>query len=342
MRVLRYGASLFLLFFSWLTFQASPFFPLGFLALYVLTTSFTAWRQQRNNYLIFMTLTVFTMSAYVAAYKYVLDHVPVENLYVLSEQSFHLLSKGTFSQYVSLLDPARYGAIFEWWNYIFPIKRLPSALYLQITVMNLYAWVGLIMASFLIECKQNSRLFVLQKYSLALSAFGLTLLPIIADGFTQRQHVYIAAVPAAFLIGAHCVRVIFDYMQSRVYLYMAIAVLLFSYVGAHAVFYRSIIFPSSRFYVFVTGEIARQYHERIEKVIVINTPQVCNNEPCRGFMDRQMGIADRRRSYFYTTLLEQISGKDNEIPIEFSQGDVPYQDTTMVIDYRLLYAQVNQ
>ncbi len=335
----------FLLMVGWLTFQATPFCGLTLLSFYALTASAESWHTEKWKHVLFILALMSSMLLFVVGYRFVLSINNAQG-YTLTEHSFSLLDTLSFTELLKLLHPRNYLGLFEWWNYLVPIKRLSNHRFQLFTSVSMITWWMAFGFALFIEAKKANLITIFSKYALAIFAVFLSLLPIIADNFSMRQHIYIAAVPTLILIFAYSISVIYSQLtlsqsvQTNVKI-LSVAILLIIGLGAQADVYRALVLPSESFMKFVEIEIGRQSDKDFEHVLVINSNHFCLREPCKGFMERRMSIADRTdfSRVFYRNMLRNKALND-DVLIEFANKIDENVDInhTIIIDHRILYS----
>jgi len=141
-----------LLMIGWLTFQATPFCGLTLLGFYTLTATPENWRTEKWNYLLFMIALIGSMLFFIFGYKAVLSINNAQG-YALTEHSFSLIDTLSFAEFLRLLHPRNYLGLFEWWNYLIPVKRLSNQRYEMFTFGSMIIWWIVIGFAFFIEAK---------------------------------------------------------------------------------------------------------------------------------------------------------------------------------------------
>jgi hypothetical protein len=340
----RFIFSVVLLLIAWVIFPAAPFCGLAPLAFYALTSSNEEWNRDRKYYLLFVCTLIATIPVFVLGYKITLQyfHPDVSHM---TEESFALLSPTSFGFYLRLLNPMNYMGPFEWWNYIYPIRKMPDILFFAFTSVTLFVWFFTGVWAFFLELKSEDRSDVVQRYLLAFGSVALCFLPLVADQFSKRQHLYIACVPALVLVffygASRCVSSLpLKQPAQRKMKALAVAIVVLVALGAQADVYRALVSPSVIFDSFVKNEMLRQLDKEYQSILVIKAKSYCDIEPCRGFMGRRMSISSREdnpSASFYQKTLEKSGGR-KDIPVQFMTDvgvDVDLAHT-ILIDHRIL------
>jgi hypothetical protein len=325
-----------------LIFQASPFCGLAPLAFYVLSATHENWIQIRKKSILFIIAVVVSMTTFTVGYKLLVE-VSGVSVAMNSEHTLELLKGLSIVKYRPLFDFTNYLGPFEWWNYLYPVPNLSSWLFLFSTLCCLI-WLTAFLCAFYFEGRTANQSFVIQKYFIVLASIALSFLPVIADRFSGREHVYIACSPALFLVffyaASQCAQYLFPNKNVRSSIkFVAVLFIVLVAAGAQANVYRGVVLPNAKLYSFVKSEIIRQLSPEISRILVINAQRTCLREPCRGFMARRASLAVRTGEYtarFYREVLVKCGGKEN-VPVDFAdqieRGLDPQK--TIVIDHRI-------
>lgn len=344
--IFKLSVCLLLLVLAWITYQATPFCGLALMSFCVLSSSDEQWYKERHKHALFLGLIFISMFCYIITYKKMLS-LPHDWTYPLTESSLSLLSGKPVTEYLRILHPRNYLGPFEWWNYIVPVPKLSDTTFQLFTSLSLGLFLAIGSLAYVKDLKLCRPSVVCQKYVVAFFGLALTFLPLVADNFSFRQRLYIACVPTLVVMMYAFIERIAAANEMTVWprsiKVLAIALLLVICLGAQANVHRGLVMPNVKFLTFAKAEMDRQKDKNAERLLVVNTPQVCIYEPCRGFMERRMSIANRKRGAveFYQNLLSRI-GKDPNLSVEFvDEREKEYEtDDTIVIDYRILMDMV--
>jgi hypothetical protein len=344
-----FGAFL-LLFFSCLTYQATPFAGLALLIFYALNTPDDSWHARRYKYLLFIAVLIAAILVYTIVYKIVLALTTPE-VYSLTERSFSILSgELTLKEFLKLFHPRNYTGPFEFWNYLFPISPISSLrangkTFRLLSYATMLIFCTAVAIAFIFDFKRSNRGITVQKYFIALISLGLTFIPLIADGFRFRQYLYVACTPAIVLILAYCTKTILTYLNvshriRKMATTAALSVLILVAAGAQANVYRGIVLPNHRFLQYVENEMLRQIHKDYNQLLVINAPSICPREPCRGIFHNRMCISKRTTPgavRFYRRTLQGLHMR-SDVAVQFTDDpDEKFDDVkTLVIDFSVL------
>jgi hypothetical protein len=307
-----------LLMVSWTTFQATPFCGLAVLSFYALRCAPDRWPAERRGHLAFIGTLLATMVVYVAAYKVMYELGNPEKTYRLADQVLSSVSSASLPRYVELLQWSNYAGPFEWWNYPWAIPPLSDARYLGLTGAT--AAAGLVL---LLVALWREGAGALGRYATAAGALALTVLPLVADGFSARQNPYIACVPAIVLMLAHAVAVVVQPLWShplprRLLTGVAWAVLVVVAAGAHRGFDHALVAPNARFYEWVVAQVRARATDDFERVLVVTIPSTCPDEPCRGVFGYRASLATRRDlPEFYRGIVREETGRRG-VPVTFT------------------------
>jgi len=337
-----------LLMVCWIIYQSAPFVGLSVMAIYALTEPADRWKTRLKIYLSYIAILIISMITFTALYKYGLSLTTMK-AYPLTNNAFSLLTDGSLSNYLQLLHPKNYTGPFELWNYLFPIKSLSSTqngigsgsfLYFAYFAMIVYA--GMLITNLNLDIKLHGKKCALQRHVIATSAVLLTFLPLVADGFSFRQHIYMACTPAIILTASFYFLTIYRHLIKKETHRTAVKTslivgLVFVSFGAQANIMRGILLPSVRYHTFLINELLSQKGKPYNHALVINAKASCEWEPCRGFMFRRLSIAARDKSIIYQLMLNRAHMR-YEVPIVFSDN-IPEGlniDNYLIIDYRKL------
>ncbi len=326
-----------LLLVGWTTFQATPFCALAPLALTALTSG-DAWGRQRERLVRFLLLFLVTTVAYIAVYALLL-HGTEARQYWLTQRFFETLAQPRAIAASGALSPASYLGPFEWWNYIEPLPRLAEATWTRLAGWSAAAVAMTLVAAALLDaCRQGVRIAG-ERHALTWLCVALTFLPLAADGFTQRQNVYIACVPAMAFALAGAARSITRDSPTLARLGLVLAAIVVSYgaVGAKAGFARALIAPSVSFLANVEAQLRTSTVARPERIVVVVVPHECRAEPCRGVHGYRASLGNRRDLGDFYAALAARAGWRSGLPVEFTDDAGIAQtrtDDALVIDLR--------
>jgi hypothetical protein len=281
---------------AWMTFQPGAFCGLALAGFFALTSRPESWLDERRSALALVALLMVTMTIYLVTYKLLL-FVTGAGTYELVGPAFSTLTGSSIGTATSFLRASNYLGPFEWWNYIVPIEPLSDDRFRQLTSMTVAGCVLVVCSSCAIELQRADRRQVLEKYGIAVLCLLLTFLPVVADGFTMRQHIYIACLPAIVLMVAHGLSVVIDRLRLPRPLLYGVAAALLSILawGAHAGFERALVQPTARYYAFARQQARRAAHPEFKRVAVVLPIPQCDEEPCRGM-------------FYYRTPWAELSG----------------------------------
>ena len=330
---------------AWLFFPASPFAALGLVSFYGLSEQAQKAAADQRRLLTFLAATLAAAVIFIAGYYALLDWTGIAQ-YPLTERAFSLLGTGGNESLVSLLNPLRYLGPFEWWNYALDLPMLRRRVYLAAIAVSAVLFCVTVCAAYFLEQRKAAARYVRGKYLLALAALALTFLPLAADNFSLRQHVYIAVSPAIVLIFFSSLAVLWRELSSTVSLpawlpplaaILLVAVLL---LGGERGISQGMVAPSARFLSFVESQINAQDDVPYERIVVVTAAELCPSEPCHGLFGRRMSIGAYQSEFwqtFYTGIL-RAKGKRSDVPVVYRWELTPEVDDgrSLIIDTRIL------
>jgi hypothetical protein len=332
-----------LLFVAWMSYQQGPFCGLALAGYYALSARPQDWLDERRAVLTFLAVLLVTMVVYLAGYKLLLLLTGTE-AYSLVNPAFSMLTGSSIGTSLSFLRPTNYLGPFEWWNYPVSIDPLSDATFHVLTGASALLCIAAYVWAWAIEAREHARAQVFERYGLALVAALLTFLPLVADGFSLRQHIYIGCVPAIVLVVAHSLSVILASLQpSRISRFLlsaaGIAVLCVVAVGARRGFERALLRPNALSYSFAREQIRRAAGREFVRVVIVAPDPGCPREPCRGMHGYRMffaGLPGHADSY-RKIILDETGRRDIEFKF-FRGADAPESDPegTVRIDFREL------
>jgi hypothetical protein len=283
------------------------------------------------------------MVVYTAVFKFLLLVTGAETTGQV-DRALSTLAGSSMGGTPSVLRLTNYLGPFEWWNYMVPIERLSGDRFYLLASTTALACLVVFSLSFAVEAWRSNLAYVFQRYGVALLAAVLTFLPLIADGFTMRQYLYIACVPAIVLIVGYALSVVLGWMRltrlPRLLMSSAaLAVLCVVAWGARAGYDRALVQPHARYYAFARDAARRAANKSFDRVVVVGASLGCCWEPCRGMHGIRMGggsspiLVD-----FHRKIVQDETGRV-DFDIEFADpSNVPDRNpaTTLWIDYREL------
>lgn len=314
------AATVALLLVGWTTFQATPFCALAPLALTALMSG-DAWDRQRERLVRFLLLFLATTVAYIAVYALLL-HGTEARQYWLTQRFFETLSRPQAIAASGALSPASYLGPFEWWNYIAPVPRLAEAAWARLAAWSAAAVGATLLGAAILDARRHGVRVAGERHALAWLCVALTFLPLAADGFTQRQNVYIACVPAMAFALAGAARCITCNSPTLARLGLVLAAMVVSYVavGAQAGFARALIAPSVSFLADVEAQLRTSTVAHPQRIVVVAVPHECRTEPCRGVHGYRASLGNRRDLGDFYAALAADSGWPSGLPVEFTDA----------------------
>lgn len=314
-------------------YQMTPFFFLGFLAYDILKDRDDRYLERHAKlFLVFL----FTVALYTVAFK------------IVSE----VYGTGSYRQAQQLLNPTdisrffsgNYLFLFEFWNYVIPVEISENAK-LKLLAITAVAWALLIASAIVVDLREQKK--NLRRWTLALGCTGVTILPIVADGATGRQHLFLAALPALLLLAYYAgTRLVPErwagWAQSTL-----VACLCLVAAGGSLGYQRALVGPAARLFAFVQAEAVNQMHPGVKRVLVIkprlgDTKGLCRYEPCTVFYGRFM-LANwhiEQRGLYQTAL--RLAGLTPGLPVDIVARDKAFQTDAITIDWQRFWQSENQ
>ena len=330
----REGVTCFVLFVIGLCiYQTTPFFFLGFLAYDILNDRDDRYLERHAKlFLVFLC----TVALYTVAFK------------IASE----IYGAGSYRQAQQLLDPTDIGRfltgnyliLFEFWNYVIPVEISENAK-LKLLAITAVAWALLIATAIVVDLRKQKK--SLRRWTLALGCTGATILPIIADGATGRQHLFLAALPALLLLAYYAgTRLVPERWAGRAQTTL-VACLCLVAAGGSLGYQRALVGPAARLFAFVQTEAVNQMHPGVKRVLVIrprigDTKRLCRYEPCTAFYGRFMltNWHLEQRGLYQTAL--RLAGLTPRLPVNFVARDKAFQTDAITIDWHRFWQFENQ
>ena len=321
----REGTAYFVLFGIGLCiYQMTPFFFLGFLAFGILKDRDDSYLARHAKlFLIFLG----TVALYTVAFKI----------------SFELYGAGSYRQAQQLLNLTDIGRffssgylfLFEFWNYLIPVEISEEAK-LKLLAITAVAWALLIAMAIVVDLRKQKK--SLRRWTLALACAGASILPIVADDATGRQHLFLAALPALLLLACYAGTRLVPERWAGWAKPILVACLCLVAAGGSLGYQRALVGPAARLFAFVQTEAVNQMHPGVKRVLVIR-PSVgdmkglCKYEPCTRFYGRRMATHWHleRRALYQTAL--RLAGLPPRLPVKFVARDKAFQTDAITIDW---------
>lgn len=300
-----------LLLIGFLTFQATPFMALPFLAAFTIGD---ADGRYRRRVLAYLAIVVGTTAAYTAGFRLASETLGIgvySRANNLMEAEPELLAIGP-----GYLGP------FEFWNYPFAVT-LPEGLKGWLLVATLAAFAGMCIAA--IAAEKAMKRPVLVRWSAVLACLLLSYLPIVASGGEGRQHIAIAVAATWILVAYSAARILLARRAAPLgpaVPALAAALVLWSAVGAGLGLERSIVATFGGFYETVETRLAAA--DGAVPEIVVRMPSeapACRAEPCSGFFGLKVpGEWHASRARFFQFAARE-AGLPGDTPVRFVTAD---------------------
>lgn len=308
---------------GFLTYQASPFFVVGFVALCFLKNNI----KNSKKYILILLALMSSMILYTLVFKI---------LNLVYDMGSSRVEKA-FDAYSIISAPfnAAFYTVFEFWNYIFPTK-LDRSVKTSLIIFSAIVWIVVVLSAAILEIKRQPDRRA--NWIMAAICVALSFLPVVADGATGRQHVFLAAVPALSLTAYYSALVLLpEGTRARLYP-LVLASLLIVAVGANFSYVRGLISPATRLFEYTRNSLAK-FDETQFSEIRIRVPSLkegrrfCPQDPCTRFYGRrlQIGHISKRKSLYRSVLM--LNGQSPDVRIVFDSTPVPQDGAAFVVDW---------